>query len=135
MTDTSKSSPRFAIRTDSGIVLDVVNSARRYGIPGKNWYHGRPIGFDDMDMIKLSVPGTLLFSRCRSASPLPVPASALNADGKQEPGREAHDCDDKGGAVERAKPSIMWQFMPTVARRRAQWISNSRFMSNGRSQL
>ena len=80
--------PRFTIRTESGIVFDVDRS------PPKIWYHGRSAGIDDMDMIRLSVPGTLLFRDVV----LRVAASScrlVRSITKQEPSREAQTFDDQ----------------------------------------
>ncbi|HEY4104119.1 MAG TPA: ATP-binding protein [Polyangiaceae bacterium] len=82
---------RFTTRTDSGTV--VVDAGSN---PEKIWYHDCVAGADDMDMIKLSVPGSLLFRDVV----LRVTASACRllrsmAVAKQEPSREEHDFDDR----------------------------------------
>ncbi|HEX3772976.1 MAG TPA: ATP-binding protein, partial [Polyangiaceae bacterium] len=78
-------------RTDSGTVVVFTGSN-----PEKIWYHGCAAGADDMDMIKLSVPGSLLFRDVV----LRVTASACRlmrsmAVAKQEASREEHDFDDR----------------------------------------
>jgi len=90
--ETPRSILRLTILTDNGTV-DAVENARL-----RIWYHGASpsTGTDDMDMIRLSVPGTLHFrdvvlrvaaSSCRLMRSLAI--------GKQEPSRDEHEFDDK----------------------------------------
>ena len=78
---------RLVIRTDSGI-LDAVAEAR-------TWKDAQP-GVDEMDIIRLSVPGTLRYRdvvlRVVSASCRAARALATN---KQEASRDDHEFDDK----------------------------------------
>src|SRR4051812_10683052 len=89
---TPKSMLRFTTLTESGM-LPAAGSTRR-----KIWYHGLSpsTGTDVMDMIRLSVPGTLHFrdvvlrvaaSSCRLMRSMAV--------GKQEPSRDESEFDDK----------------------------------------
>src|SRR6478735_2923053 len=81
------STARLVNRTESGI-LDCVTPA------GASW-SAQP-GLDDMDIIRLSVPGKLGYRdvvlRVVTAACRHVRGMAL---GKQEPSREQHDFDDK----------------------------------------
>jgi serine/threonine-protein kinase RsbW len=85
--DTARSNARLVIRTDNEI-LDAVDDAGDLESP-------QPV-LDEMDMIRLSVPGTLQFrdvvlrvvtSACKLVRAL--------ATGKQETSRQSHEFDDK----------------------------------------
>ena len=92
MAAASTSSARLTTRTDIGMPVVLGSTPRRI------WYAELTAGADDMDMIKLSVPGTLLFrdvvlrvaaSTCRLARAMAC------SNQEQEPSREDHGFDDK----------------------------------------
>lgn len=83
------------MRTESGIAEGAGKAGR------KIWYNGPLIGsgINDMDMIKLSVPGTLLYRdvvlRVAASSCRLVRSIALGTRDKQEASRERQSFDDQ----------------------------------------